>query len=183
MRDDDTPKRVLLRNPWPSYTRTRGDWALEWLVKQGVDHRAVVLAACECARLALVHVPDGEERPRKAIEAAEAWARGEATLDEVDSTLDAFSAPVRDDFSPRGWAAYAAQLAAMSAAQLACEEYIREASREAKRVAMYVANADRARIHGGVGIHDCWPGRKATLTRCADVVRGRFIDPSEVDHG
>jgi hypothetical protein len=33
--------------------------------------------------LALVHVPPGEERPRVAIETAEAWCRGEATIEEV----------------------------------------------------------------------------------------------------
>ena len=66
----------------------RGDWML-WLAgrlfdKQGSpEHKALVFAACQCARLALPYVSQGEERPRLAIEAAEAWTRGEATLDEV----------------------------------------------------------------------------------------------------
>ena len=61
---------------------TRGDWML-WLVGQlsgppeSASRKALVLAACACARLALPHVPASEERPRIAIETAEQWARGE----------------------------------------------------------------------------------------------------------
>ena len=60
----------------------RGDWML-WLVgiqagPPGDDKRKpLVLATCECARLALGHFPKSEERPRTAIETAEKWARGE----------------------------------------------------------------------------------------------------------
>ena len=66
----------------------RGDWML-WLVgrisgkPESAKRKKLVLCACECARLALVHVPKGENRPLKAIETAEAWARGEATIDEL----------------------------------------------------------------------------------------------------
>jgi hypothetical protein len=34
----------------------------------------VVRLACQCARTALQYVPNGEDRPRLAIEAAERWA-------------------------------------------------------------------------------------------------------------
>ena len=61
----------------------RGDWLLWLAAKAGVDRRRLVMAACACARLALVHVPPGEERPRVAIETAEAWCRGEATIEQV----------------------------------------------------------------------------------------------------
>jgi hypothetical protein len=47
--------------------------------KPGVDRSLVVLAACDCARTWLRHVPPGEDRPRLAIETAEAWCRGETT--------------------------------------------------------------------------------------------------------
>ena len=61
----------------------RGDWML-WLASQaGVDLRRIVLAACACVRPALVHVPAGEDRPRLAIETAERWARGDATIEAV----------------------------------------------------------------------------------------------------
>src|SRR3972149_5439200 len=61
----------------------RADWMLWIAVRLGVDRRRVTLAACACARTVLRHVPSGEQRPRIAIETAERWARGEATIQEV----------------------------------------------------------------------------------------------------
>ena len=58
----------------------RGDWML-WLAGRVSDkpmsdaRRPLVLAACECARLALPHVRAGDDRPLRAIEMAERWAR------------------------------------------------------------------------------------------------------------
>src|SRR3990172_9939715 len=52
----------------------RGDWLLWLLAVKEADHRKIVLAACQCARLALRFVPPGEDRPLRAIEAAEKWA-------------------------------------------------------------------------------------------------------------
>ena len=43
------------------------------------DMRAAAWCAAQCARTALHLIPAGEDRPRSAIEAAEAWARGHAT--------------------------------------------------------------------------------------------------------
>ena len=60
----------------------RGDWMLWiWGRLRGGEpmsdaRRPIVLAVCECARLALRYVPDDEGRPREAIELAERWARG-----------------------------------------------------------------------------------------------------------
>ena len=64
-------------------TCPRGDWLMWWLSRAGLDRKTLVLAACDCARLVLHLVPDGEDRPRVAIETAEAWARGEATIAQV----------------------------------------------------------------------------------------------------
>jgi hypothetical protein len=61
----------------------RGDWMLWLLGKHNADRKTLVLAACRCARLALKYVPKGEERPLQAIETAEKWARGVATIEEV----------------------------------------------------------------------------------------------------
>lgn len=69
-------------------TCERADWLL-WLAGRlcpGLgtpEHHALVLAACDCAETALVHVPAGEDRPRLAIETTRAWVRGEATIDDV----------------------------------------------------------------------------------------------------
>jgi len=52
----------------------RGDWLL-WLAgRLDIDRKVLVHATCACARLALPHVPAGERRPLKSIEAVEAWA-------------------------------------------------------------------------------------------------------------
>src|SRR3990167_9834634 len=88
----------------------RADWML-WLAGHcagdvdSASRQRVVLAACACARTALKHTKD--PRPLKAIETAEAWARGEAgvTLDDVRNARVAAAA-----------AAYAADAAADAAA-------------------------------------------------------------------
>ena len=69
-------------------TCKRGDWLL-WLCGKMADkpnwptRKEVVLAACDCAKLALKYVPKGEERPRKCLETVRAWAAGNATIHEV----------------------------------------------------------------------------------------------------
>jgi hypothetical protein len=76
-------------------TCAHGNWMLWLLAKAGARREDVVLAACACARQALRYVPKGEERPRIAIETAERWARGEATIEEVraaDAAADAHAA-------------------------------------------------------------------------------------------
>lgn len=50
-------------------------WLLWWAARTELNSRQnVVLAVCACARRALKFVPAEEQRPRLAIEAAEAWA-------------------------------------------------------------------------------------------------------------
>ena len=95
-------------------TCTRGDWML-WLIgqrrceRETPEHRALAAIACECARLALPHVPPGEMRPLRAIEAAERYARGEAISREELLADDAATAAAAD-------AAYAYAYAAAAAA-------------------------------------------------------------------
>lgn len=59
----------------------RGDWMLWYAERREVDRKKLVLIACECARLALPYA----ESPAvlKCIETAEAWTRGEATIEQV----------------------------------------------------------------------------------------------------
>ena len=53
----------------------RADWLLWWAARTDVNSlRQIVLAACACARRALRYIPEGENRPLLAIEAAECWA-------------------------------------------------------------------------------------------------------------
>lgn len=69
-----------LRTAWE--TCDQANWML-WLAGRVMDHESVVAAACDCAELALMYVPAGEDRPRQCIEVTRKWCRGEATLDEV----------------------------------------------------------------------------------------------------
>lgn len=80
----------------------RGDWMLWLAARAGVDRRVLVLACCDVAEPALVHVPPGEDRPRIAIETARAWCRGEATIGQVRAAgraaqAAAYSAAAADD--------------------------------------------------------------------------------------
>ena len=52
----------------------RGDWLLHYAQRVGAPRPALVRAAAACVRPALRFVPEGEDRPRLAVEAAEAWA-------------------------------------------------------------------------------------------------------------
>ena len=79
-------KKTNARKAWNKCER--GDWLIWILAWQKVDKRQLVLVLCECARLSLKYVEKGEERPLKAIEIAEAWARGEASIGEVEKAVD-----------------------------------------------------------------------------------------------
>lgn len=74
----------------------RADWMLWFMAKKKVDRRVLVLAACACAETALPYVKRGDDRPRKAIETARAWTRGEARLDEVKVAAAADTAAAAD---------------------------------------------------------------------------------------
>jgi hypothetical protein len=76
----------------------------------------LVLAACDCAATVLHLVPAGEERPRRAIEAARAWVRGEATMGEARRAADAADAAAGAYVHHAAAAAYAAHAAAYAAA-------------------------------------------------------------------
>jgi hypothetical protein len=106
-------------------TCPHGDWLL-WLAGRiNIKRETLVLAACDCARLSLVYVPAGELRPLQALETAEAWARGDATLDEVNAAAVAARA-----------AAYAADAVAARATA-----YAADAAAVAARATAYAADA------------------------------------------
>ena len=114
-----------LRGAWKACTR--GDWML-WLARRAelCSRQELVLAACACARLALPYVKKGEKRPLAAIETAERWARGEATLEEVRSAAaaaaDAYSAYSAASAYDAAYAAYDdAAASAYSAAYAAAD--------------------------------------------------------------
>ncbi len=115
-------------------------WMLN-AVADVVPRQSLVLAACACARTVLHLVPAGETRPLRAIEVAEAWCRGEATLDEVRAAADA--AWVAASAAARGAAADAAWVAAWAAADAAAAAVA--AASAATRVQHLAALADVVR--------------------------------------
>jgi hypothetical protein len=151
----------------------RGDWMLWLATRAGVDRRLLVQAACDCAETALQYVPEGEERPRVAVETARAWCRGEATLEEVREAAYA------DDDAAYADAADAAAYAADAAAAAA---YAADAA-DAAAYAAYAARLDslrrsadlvRARISAADVADAAYAARLDSLRRSADLVRARI---------
>lgn len=93
----------------------RGDWLLWGAATAGVDRRLVVRAACACARPALPYVAAGELRPLRAIEDAEAWTRGEASIADARAAARAARSAAIDAENAGAWAASDAALAASAA--------------------------------------------------------------------
>ena len=60
----------------------RADWMLWAAVKLNIDKKLIVLAACDCAETALQYVPDGEDRPARAVQTSRNWCNGTATRQE-----------------------------------------------------------------------------------------------------
>ncbi len=126
-------------------TCQRGDWLL-WLAGKMADKKSwptrkqVVLAACACAEKALIYVPKGEERPKKAIQTARAWARGKATIEEVrtaaNAAYDSYVSYAAAYDSYVSYAAAKAAYAANAAAKAAYDSYV-----------SYAAKADIVRRH------------------------------------
>jgi hypothetical protein len=123
----------------------RGDWLLWLAAKVHLDRKLLVRAACACARQALQYIPDGEERPRLAIETAEAWARGEATIEELRKAADAAASATHAADATHDAAAYAAYAAdaawAADAAAYAAYAADAAAANAAAANAAYAANA------------------------------------------
>ena len=120
----------------------RGDWMLWFAAKRNIKRETLVLIACECARLALLFTKD--PRVLKCIETAEAWTRGEATIERVCEARVA------------AYAAYAA------AADDAYDAAYAAAAAYAAYAAAYAAGDDDA--------YDAY-ARKRILNECADIVR------------
>ena len=164
-------------------TSDRGDWLL-WFCTHMIGqpgwptHQQVVLASCQCARLALRYIQPSERRPLKAIETAEAWARGEATLEQVQRAGHA-----ADCTTGGSDLAYIAAQAAHSAAWAV---YAKEdgtcfrVAQAASNTAHQLAFAARYEfISAQLAASDLTPATRAaqdsvektTLRQCADLVR------------
>lgn len=141
----------------------RGDWMLWLAARAGVDRRLVVLAACDCARLALPVWEDryrDDARPRTAIETAERWARNEASARDAASAADAAACAGSAAYSACGPGCALADAAhsAGSAAYTAVRVHERAYS-------PYVTSATYAALAAA---------RAGTHRRCADAIRARI---------
>jgi len=148
----------------------RGDWLLWYACRvsggpESESRRRVVLAACDCAELALPTYErryPGDNRPRRAIETARRWARGEAgiTLSDVHAVSAAAYAAYADAAADADAAAYAAAYAAHAAAYAAYAAYAADA-------AAYAVSA-------------AYATRIKTLRTCADIVRRHYPTPPTI---
>jgi len=138
-----------------------GEWML-WLLgklagsPKTESRRKLVLTACQCARLLLYRVPEGELRPLQAIETTERWARKEKGI-----TL--------------GMVKIAADAAAYAAEELATQSFLYRYALylESELDAAYAAAdaADAASLGGYAAAYG------VEAKRCADIVRENYPAP------
>jgi len=133
-----------------------GDWMLWYAGRlsgspETDSRKKLVLAVCQCARLALPYVRAGETRPLHAIETAEAWANGQpnVTLKDVRAAAYAYNA-------------YKAA-ATYSAAAVAANAVAYDAVAAAAAYAAYSAAA--------YDDYDAASRQNEILKQCADIVR------------
>ena len=125
----------------------RGDWLMWLVVELKMDHKKIVLAACDCAELSL-HFAEGTscyEPAKHCLEVARAWCRGEVTIEEVRK------------------AAHATRAAYSAACAAACTAYVAARAARAASRAAYAA----ARAAGDAAYYK-------TLSDCAQIVRKHF---------
>jgi hypothetical protein len=153
-------------------TCERGDWMLWWAGRlagpPGDDRRLLVLAACDCAVLALPLFESkypSDARPRVAIDTARAWAHGKATPDQVNAAAAAAASAYA---AAAAYAAASAAYAAASAATATATAYA-AAAYAASAVASAVASAAAADAE-----------RSRVLRECADIARRHYPKPPEL---
>ena len=105
----------------------RGDWML-WLCgklsgePEGEECKRLVLVACDCARLALPHATDPQVLV--AIETAERWVNGRATIQDFRDA--AYAAANEAVYAAANAAANAAYVAVYAAVQKQCADIVRK---------------------------------------------------------
>jgi len=123
----------------------RADWMLWLASKCQIDRLVLVRAACACARTALAYVTKGEDRPRIAIETAERWCDGRATIDDVRAHAAAAADAADAAHAAAADAADAAHAAAAAAADAA--DAADAAAADAAHAAAYTAHAAADAAH------------------------------------
>jgi hypothetical protein len=152
-------KGKTLAEMWDQCERI--DWMF-WLFgkmegKEGwPDRKAIVLAACSFAELALSFVKAGEEHPREVIDITRAWIKGKATIEEVAVAHDAnayaataeyaaaFAASSSSSAAAASAAAASSSSSSAAAASAAYAAYAADAASAAAYAAAYAATIDYA---------------------------------------
>lgn len=109
------------------------------------DHRSLALWAADCAERVLPHFEEkypSDDRPRKAIEAARAWTRGEIAMSEARAA--AFAAHAAARAADQAAACAAARAAGHAAATAHVAGHARHAAAYAVKATTY-ADADAAK--------------------------------------
>ena len=143
----------------------RGDWLLWLLGRSKSDNNKIVLASCKISRTVLKYIPKGEKRPLVAIQTAEAWVRGEATLEEVKKASSAASDA--DNYAACNAAAYAFASAASAAEYAAAAA---AAACNAADAANYAADAANYAAAEASYAED----RRGSLLNSANIIRELF---------
>ena len=142
-----------------------GSWML-WLIgrcaggPESPARRQLVLAACDCAALALPQARDA--CVGSCIDTARRWARGEAFIEELRAAAEAVVAEAAAEA-----AAWATAWAARSAARSAWATNAAWAAAEAAEAAAWATEAAYA----------AGAAQAATLAQCADIVRRHYPTP------
>ena len=96
---------------------------------QGIHHKALALWAADCAERVLVNFEKElpkDDRPRKAIEAARSWVRGELAMTKCREAAFAAHAAARETNCPS--ATFAARAAGHAAATTHVADHARHAA-------------------------------------------------------
>jgi len=107
----------------------------------GRDHSSLALWAADCAQRALPHFEGerpGDDRPRRAIEAGRAWARGEMKVGEARAA--AISAHAAARAADRDAACAAARAAGHAAATAHMAVHVRHAAAYTARAVAHAAD-------------------------------------------
>jgi hypothetical protein len=133
-----------------------------WLAARiGVEPTTVAEAACACARTAIPNLPS-DHKVLKALDTAEAWTHGEATIQEVQQAATAIDTA---DVGKYSWVAHhygSASTAAEVAATYAVAYAAYGRADAAEQAAAYAVDA------ASYGVN---PNRTKAWNRCAKIVR------------
>ena len=150
------------RDLWAS--APRGEWLLDYASAAGAPRPALVRAVAACVRPALRFVPEGEDHPLRAVEAAEAWADEPTEWNRTRAEKAADAAGAAGAAGARVGAAALAASAAWAAARAAA----RAAAAKTRWVAGTGAAWRAAWAHGDAEGPE---SESAAHAACADEVR------------